>query len=71
MTNYSKRKFPTKAIFIRNPNKIYTILDFDDGEEVTYKSKSEDNQTNKLGYRWYTNGQDDKLVHFTELHSAT
>lgn len=66
--NYSNVKFPLKAKFVRHENRIYTIMDFRDGEELRYYGKCEKPSSNANGYRFYTdNNGHTQLVHYTDI----
>ena len=41
--------------FVRNPNRIYTILDFDDGEEIEFSRYPESPSSKAKGYAFYVN----------------
>ena len=41
--------------FVRNPNRIYTILDFDDGEEIEFSRYPESPSSKDKGYAFYVN----------------
>ena len=41
--------------FVRKPNRIYTILDFDDGEEIEFSRYHESPSSKAKGYAFYVN----------------
>ena len=41
--------------FVRNQNRIYTILDFDDGEEIEFSRYPESPSSKVKGYAFYVN----------------
>ena len=45
--------FPKKAIYRRNPDRIYFSLDFADGEVVTFSNFSGKTSSTSEGYAWY------------------
>lgn len=54
--------------FVRNPNRIYTILDFDDGEEIEFSRYPESPSSKAKGYAFYVNKDgDEKLLEPDEV----
>lgn len=48
-------KFPATAEYVRHPDRIYTIMDFQDGEVLTFHNCTEKPSSNAAGYALYEN----------------
>ena len=68
MLDYSNTNFPQETHYIRHPNRIYSSMDFEDGEKIFYYGKHIKPSSNAKGYRWYRNVHGlTRLVHWTDI----
>lgn len=52
----------------RNPNRIYTIMDFEDGEKIKFFSYPDKPSSKAEGYGWFSNSEGyTRLLHFNEV----
>jgi len=58
-------EYPLKAKFIRKENRIYSIMDFDDGEEITFYGMCEKPSSNAEGCALYMSA--DKGIRLTGI----
>ena len=65
--DYRNHKFPLKAKYVRQENRVYFATDFEDGEELTYYGKCESPTGNKVGYRLYKGSTGVRRVHISEI----
>lgn len=66
--DYNNANFPKETYFIRHPNRLYSTMDFEDGEKITYYSKHIKPSANAKGYRWYRGEHGrTRLVHWTDI----
>jgi len=57
--------FPMKAKYKRSPTRIYTIMDFDDGEEIEFYGMCEKPSSCAFGYAEYVS--EDKGIRLIEI----
>lgn len=54
--------------YIRNPNRIYSFMDFEDGEQIKFFSFPEKTSSKAEGYGWFSNSEGHiRLLHFKEV----
>lgn len=46
-------EFPKIGWYKRDPNRVYTVMDFADGEYVTFSNFSDDSASTSEGNAWY------------------
>ena len=61
-----RMEFPKVARYKRNPNRLYTINDFEDGEIVTFSNFCGNDKSTGQGYAWYF-GTKSKHGNFIDL----
>jgi len=64
--------FPAKVKFKRRKNRIYTIMDFDDGEEIELFSSAGVPSSCAAGYAMYmSNDKGIRLTHINDLEDIS
>ena len=51
--------------FVRKPNRIYTIMDFEDGEEIEFAHHSSVPSSKAKGYAFYRSKKDGRTMLLT------
>jgi hypothetical protein len=60
--------FPARAQYIRQSNKVYSIMDFNDGEKVSFAWMCEKPSSNAAGYATYYSPRNGfRLINIEEL----
>ena len=65
--NFAGVVFPECAKYIRRANRIYSIMDFKDGESLTYYGNSLSPESDAEGYRYYKGESGIRLVHWRDI----
>ena len=62
-------KFPATARFLRKPNRIYNIMDFEDGEIIYFHDRTAKPSSNAFGYALHEKNRwnEIRLVHIDDL----
>lgn len=59
--------FPKRAKYIRRATRIYSIMDFKDGEPLAYYGSALSPSSDAEGYRYYKGESDIRLVHRRDI----
>ena len=51
--------------FVRDPNRIYTVMDFEEGEEIEFAYKAGHPSSNAKGYAFYRSKEDGRTMLLT------
>ena len=68
ITKYHKELLKSKVFkFVRNPNRIYNIMDFQDGEILVFYDYPENPSALSKGYLLFKGKDDIRLLHISEV----